>query len=175
MKKTFFILSLLITFSVASADLVPIGDPIEGDSWAQAFNESGVGYFDFVAVLMVSDGDTFESFTHTNFNRSGWSTKYENPSDYPVVATATGLKTNNLTWTIHFAGSKSDPLAFNFVAFEGNTLKEAAYAEWTGSKWNISLIPDWDIPRAEIPLPGAAILGILGLGAAGLKLRRKEE
>ena len=156
----------------AFADISADGDPVEGNSWSQGFNESGVGLFDLVAVKMVSPApDSFQSLTHRNLP-SGWSVVYETPGGaYPTLATATGPARTNMTWTIVFAGSSSNPLAFDFVAFNGNTLLESAHAVW-GPGWRITA-GNWNPTRAElVPVPGAVLLGILGLGAVGVKLRK---
>jgi hypothetical protein len=184
LKKLIFTIIICVFMSApAFADFIGIGDPVEGGSWKQAFIESGVGSFDLVAVQMVSAGDTFEHWTHSGFNRAGWSTStvYENDLMYPTLATATGSVQTSLTWNIKFAGTKSNPLVFDFVAFHGDTLKETARATWSGSGWSFATTGNflWRPTKADllapvVPVPGAVLLGLLGLSAAGIKLRKFE-
>lgn len=170
-RLIFFTVICLFASAPALADLAPIGDPVEGGSWAQGFNETGVGNFDLVAVKMISGGDTFESLTHRSL-ATGWSVVYENDSTSPTLATATGGPLTSMTWNIWFTGTKSNPLVFDFVAFYGETLLESARATWNGSGWSITTSL-WNPTRAElIPIPTAVILGVLGLCAAGVKLRK---
>jgi hypothetical protein len=159
----------------AFADLGVIGDPVEGGSWSQGFYETGVGLFDLVAVQMVSAGDSFEHFTHSSFSVGGWSTIYENAPLNPTLASAKGSAVTYLSWSIKFAGLKSNPLVFDFVAFSGETLLERTRASWSGSGWSFSSSPPdrWNPTRAEVvPVPAAVLLGMLGLSIAGLKLRK---
>jgi hypothetical protein len=158
---------------VAMGDFTPVGDPFDGDSWGQAFAESGVGMFDLVSVRMVSSGDYFENPTHRSFNASGWSTTYEKSDGTGVIlGTATGPAVSSMTWNIWFAGAQSDPVTFDFVAFDGDTLLESARAAWSGSGWTITLGP-WEPTRNElVPVPGAVLLGALGLGAVASVRRR---
>jgi len=164
---------VLALASSAWANITVIGDPVEGHSWSQQFAESGAGLFDLVAVKMTSAGDTFESLTHSGFDQAGWATMYENSTPYPTLGTATGPATSSMTWSIKFAGAKSNPLAFDFVAYYGDTLRESAHAVWSGSGWTITA-GKWDPGRAAlIPAPAAILLGSLGVGLVGWLRRRK--
>jgi len=162
----------------AFADLTADGDPVEGNTWSQAFYESDVSNYDLVAVQMVSGGDTFESPTHYSFNRVGWSLLWENDPTYPTLASASGPTTSNMTWSIRFAGLSSNPLTFDYAVFSGETLLNSARAVWSPGWTSIANYPGgvnapWQPTRGEVvPVPGAILLGILGLGAAGWKLRK---
>jgi len=171
---------LILTASTATADLVPVGDPVPGGSWFQQFNETGVGNFDLVAVRMTSAGDTFEHSTHYGFDQAGWALKYENAPMYPTLASATGPAVTSLTWTIKFAGNNNDnPLAFDFVAFYGDTLLESAHCYWPAdgtphyNDWVITAPGSWSPTRAElVPVPGAVVLGAVGIGLISWWKRR---
>lgn len=167
-KRVVLIASVLLFAATASADFVAEGDPIEGGSWTQWFQESGVGQFDFMAVRMTS-ADCFESPTMSSL-ASGW----VNTDATAKRAYAEGPAVTNMTFPIHFAGDRTDPLEFEFFAFNGETLVEAANAAWSGSSWNITLSSATPTrgDLTMVPLPGAALLGLIGLTAIAALKRR---
>ncbi|MFG0329795.1 MAG: hypothetical protein ACF8PN_07860 [Phycisphaerales bacterium] len=159
----------------ATGDFVPIGDPNKGNSWSQAFQETGVGLFDLVAVRIVSGGP-FDSPTHRSFNRAGWATVYEQGGASPTLGTAVGPSTTNLIWRIHFESDMPEPLEFDFVAFRGNTLLEEANAKWDGAAWTIRLSNNWNPTRNMLlPLPMPAAIACAGLGGVLFTNRRRRQ
>jgi len=172
MKRIVLLLAMLSIASVVpcNASIISVGDVVLGNSWSQGFNESGVGNFDLVAVKMLSAGDSFETATHSGFSDGSWALLYEDTTPAPIIASASGTSTNNLTWNIKFTGTSSDPLNFVFVAFNGETIAESANADWNGSAWNITL-GTWAPTRSEL-VPEPATMALLGLGV--LALRRKK-
>jgi hypothetical protein len=137
---------------------------------------------------MISSGDSFEhSATRaalSAFDNAGWSLLYENDPLLPTIASASGplagdgTSQGDLYFDIQFFGSSSgNPLTFEFASFSGGVLNNAATA-WWGPGWsfaNYGAAPPGTFSLTydqAIPVPGAVLLGILGLGAAGLKLRK---
>jgi hypothetical protein len=179
-KRLIFLCASLTVLAAASgvyADLSTFGLPGSGGSWSQRFQEDSIGSFDLVAVKMFTAGDTFETVTHSAFSVGGWSTIYENDGQYPTLATAAGSDTTLMQWNIKFAGNTSNTFTFYYVAFGGEDLLNAATATWNNG-WTITNYAGgvgaaWTPTRAEVvPTPVAVVLGMLGLGVAGLKLRK---
>ena len=161
---------LLVIAAPGGATLISVGEIVVGNSWSQGFNETGVGNFDLVAVEMLSAGDSFETPAHSGFSDGSWALLYEDTPPTPTLASASGTATNNLTWSINFTGDSSNPLIFNFVAFNGESLLECANAVWNGGGWSITA-GTWNPSRSDV-LPEPATICLLAFGAIAI-LRKK--
>ena len=159
---------LLLTAGSAFADLTPIGGPVEGGSWAQRFEITGVGNFDLVAVTMTSPGDAFESPTHSEFDNDDWALLVESPSGTPLFASAGGPTVDYLDWRIGFSAEDDNPLEFDLTAFNSLGVAGSWHVSWDGTGETGD--DGWTI--TPIPAPAALLLGAIGLGLAGWLKRR---
>jgi hypothetical protein len=161
-----------ICVNSVQATLVISGDPVEIGSWGQGFNESGVGNFTQVETIFVSGpGGPFEPYGYSGLP-SGWIVGSFSASH--VIATGPAL--NNMTWTIKFLGASSDPLVFDFYAWNGTTLAEAARATYNGGGWSFGanaaqLAGPTPVPEPTTLFAGAGAFGLFLLGA-GARSRR---
>ena len=149
----------------AEATLISDGDPATIGSWAQRFQEDGVGPFNLMGI--VSPVATFEHPTFAGFSAPGWSLTSES-ADFTHAAAA-GPSLSWLQFDIHFLGSSADPLVFDFFAYNGATLKEAAHASWSGGGWTITPLAFAPPAATFVPEPGLILLmatGVVGLVAA---------
>jgi len=161
-----------------TTDPTMIGGPFVGDSWG--FTISVPWNSDLYAVR-ISPGyeatDSFESPAIRNVTLPGWSMVLDGPS----LASAQGFgPLGNPDWDVLFAGDAPPALIeIDNVWFNGQTkvgethwvLANGSYLSSEGGSWRHS--NDWNPTRAEVvPVPGAVLLGILGLSAVGVKLHK---
>ena len=184
--KTKILLAALAAVSIAgsASGLMSIGDPIEGDSWAQGFYEiagGGTGFapgpFDTIVIQMTSEGDSFQSTAMYGFSGTGssnWQITYVNDADFPTYVVAKGDVVGmgkRLNFTVKFAGPSGNPHQWQYAAFLGDELVLHQEVDWTGS-WDFH-DGDPDMLPILIPLPGPVWLAAVGLGGVFLLRRRK--
>ena len=160
--------SVLLAMSHAPASAILIsGLPVEGNSWSQGWNETGVGNFNSMQGYWVS-GSLFEAPSWSNFTDGSWSTTV-GTSTY---VSASGSAVTNLTWNGHYADPSSAATSWRFAAFLDGVGLEYAQVDWNGSGWNIYAIDKttWD---AGNPVPEPSILTLIGVGAIILGLTRR--
>jgi hypothetical protein len=166
----------------AAADLTIIGGPLYGNSWGQGFAyNGGLGNVDFVSVLRLSGG-YFEPPVFRDFSDSRWFT----PISRRRGGIAVGPSAAQLEFDMWFQspGETRPPISFLFLAFYSGsrTPGEAFVADWSGpgGQWNLGSAAGWEtVTRDEVrdnitatPSPGAALLGVAGLGCLSLVRRR---
>jgi len=176
MKKLAVLCTGLILLMVngALANLTPIGDPGEGGSWTQRFQEDGwyggTHYnFDLFAVRVVSGPPLLDPGL-ANFSDGGWHLVYENAAH--TLASAGGTSVGYLQWDFRFSGAQSQAFLLDYAAFSGETVVGTSGIRWSAPGWSYPST-SWRPTRAEVvPVPAAVLIGMLGLAAAGLKLRK---
>ena len=176
--------------TTAFADIVNVGDAQPAGGWELRFQEdgwyNGIHHnFDFFAVRIVSCEDSFRSPALSDFSVSGWQLMHQNAPVYPTRASAGGELVDSLQWDFRFAGDISNSLDLDFVPFVGTVRLPSTRLSWDGSRWSYGQ-GDWALDRSEwntaladatdrlrerppfhTPVPGAALLGVLGLACIG--------
>lgn len=169
-------LSMLLATNSAFADLIAVGEPVDIGSWAQRLQEDGFygspshdHTFDLIAVRVCS-GPVLKGPFLEIFSSAGWTVPAYST---PMLAVAQGPGVPGvLQWNIDFSGDKTIPFALDIAVYAGNEYAGTTHAVWSGSAWTFT-VGNWGPARAAlVPVPAAVLLGLLGLGAAGVKLRR---
>jgi len=187
MRKLILISVLTICMvGVAQADLVAVGPAVLSNSWTQDFTVSDawnffgtdVTWFDnFDAMTIDMTQGSLEVPGMTNVSPSMSTT-----SNGPDLVTAFGNNVQNVNFTLNFMGSITAPVSFDLKVYDksGRKYNESGWATaiWSSSSWSIvdnSAFLNQNgnpVDLNPVPVPGAVLLGILGLSAAGMKLRK---
>ncbi len=169
----FVMASMLFAPSAARGNPVPIGEPLEGNSWHQLWGWNSGGA-DLFAARIVSGGP-FESPALRDFNVAGWTLDNEQGGASPTQATAVGPTAGYLVWDMWFEGDMTDSLTWDFIGFSGESKIASASYMWNGVSWSVAATT-WNPTREQlltnIPLPAPVLLGALGL-VGMIPLRRR--
>lgn len=172
----FALIMMMFCVTPVMATPVVVGEPQIIGSWAQQFNETGVGNFDKLEAFMFIDPPfVFEAPGFFGFSSGGWSGDLVNPS----YIKATGPDTTNMNFNIAFLQNSDAPALFDFLVWNGNSLLEWDYAFWNGSVWNIGprngVYVDGNFNRtpSATPTPIPAAVWLFGTGIIGLVGIRK--
>lgn len=196
MKRLATILAIVTAVTgPALADLVTIGEATISNSWYQTFDLAdnknpqmpGQGEpddFDRVGIRMVTGVLENPGMTSVSPSLNIANNVWLAGVLYNIVGTGAINNSNiaTLRFTLNFEGSISDAVSFQVVTwdYKGNQWQASSLttATWTGTTWTINdksadlTTYGGAVDLDVVPLPAAAILGILGFGAAGMKLRR---
>jgi hypothetical protein len=166
----------------AAADLKPVGHAVPTGSWTQEFILTGAPVtdtFDKVLIGLVVPASQ-RPWEVQNVSRSpggDLDVLSNGGSEWSSVADIRGLDMSSLSFTLHLAGDMDDGVSFVLSAYD-------RYGCWRYSYDGIALAASphgvtWcirdcgiDLQTALVPVPGTALLGFLGLGYAGTRLRK---
>ena len=162
-----------VTYDAAASDgsgrdgtLTVTGDPVSGTSLA------------LVGVQLVLEGTTYTLTNLLGLGAPDASTPYEltiDPAAATVsfgLSTATGVELSSLT--LSFAGGYAGPVTAQGLAayIAGTAILTATATSGDGSLSGLDLAIVTGGEATSVPLPGAAWLFLLGVGAIGTARRR---
>jgi hypothetical protein len=173
-----FVLRLLTVMIVAGipavADLAPVGVPRPVGSWAQLFQESGVGPFNRMEFTMDTPDIVFATPSMYNFSDSGWSVYFTSSDSRQSEARGPAIEL--LEFDVHFSDTPAVPLAFSFTAWNNDVFLELVNGSWNGSSWTMTTTSENCLRPVFVPEPGgtlvifcASMVGLLGMLKRGLK------
>jgi hypothetical protein len=177
--------------AIADLTLAAVNNPIDANSWYQAFELKTDRPFEYVGLYLTPlRGDN-----GSGFGGDAWDLQtLGNPHDFsqlsvgnnlfgPSWTTAGGDATTNMLWQSHFTGERVEQ-RFHLTLFTFNDESDwqGATAVWDGNAWKFGVhTPDtaWQefaesggVPASIVPGPPAVLLGLIGFGLVGAIRRR---
>lgn len=153
----------------AHADLVPIGEPIPGNSWSHGMLIDGIGPFDLVAGHMTAG--EFDLPGQSGFSEPGWTDTF-NSAEFSIAA---GPSVESMSWFLGFEGDSADPLSLDLAFFNGQDIAFTFNMVWDGVGPWIIQEGSWRPGRdtlPHMPAPSSTLLAGLGLTALAGMWRR---
>jgi hypothetical protein len=168
---------------IARAELIPIEEPFAVGSWAQRFQEAGIGPFDKMTIA-IDQATPTASFLDPAFRTLSTSALALIDPGWNVVtstdgktASVSGAAVDQLYFDIAFADAIELPVTFDFAAYLGDYLLMTAVVSWNSPEhpatWNI-VSTEEDIIPVPLPSAGFAAIGTLGLLTLGARCRRQQ-
>jgi hypothetical protein len=141
-----FIFGITTIFSgVASATIMMVGDPFEGNSWCQQLHVYNSDPFDNIHISIGSQ-DIFEdkwSSNNDNWNLASYSSKN---------ICLSGISINDLSFVINMIGNIPDSASFFIQCGFGNIIRDSGWFCWNKNK-------GWSCNKS---VPDAGIMWLLG-------------
>ena len=128
---------------------------------------------DFLGSVVLGSEDELRSPTESP-SKPYWTASSGNP-DWPVGAEIAGMKFDKplelTTEQVSFNSSRM-PMWGNFYSKDGKVAGIDAVAYNTGLDPSVTDGAYIPVPDTVVPVPGALLLGMLGMSVAGMKLRK---
>jgi len=158
-----------MTYTTFDGVTMGFGDVNVGNSWSFAVAASGITYD--LAAGKIASADIYESPAARNFSNAGWTMVVDNLT----LGSWTGPTTSNMNWRMYFTNDLDKDVTIDWALFNGQTqVWTSRYTITNGGLTGYEPRSQYWLPtHAEVvPVPAAVLLGVLGLGVAGLKLRK---
>jgi hypothetical protein len=173
--------------SVSTLSFQALGGPMIGNSWDALFYVHAPTAFSHLGVVVGAGGalegsPSMLSFANLAGPLASWSQFFgPGPGATGSTALSFGTPTNDLFWGTHFAGNDPASQSFDMTLFSfndiGSNVWDGTVASWNGAAWSITGVPDLHAWRAfqetvaggtieTVPVPTAALLGLVGLSCA---------
>jgi len=165
------LVALVTLAGTAHASFVPIGIPLEGNSWYQEW-ESGTNYRFNEFQFMIVENGPFADEPLQDFSEDDWAI-FEISDDWMAVIARggeiDGTQGETLSFISHFEGELEDGIEMWWVTYDHGERQRSGGLFWNGQTWT-ALSRDWN-PGSQwqevIPEPATILLSGLGLAMMG--------